>query len=84
MTYPGYRWGGLPRLDPLDVFVMMVRAGNREVVSRELGYHPRSLTKLAHEAARRDEPALLFALEAGKYLHDSRRAQRVQQGGKAR
>lgn len=64
-------------VEPLDVFTKMVNVGNREKVSVALGYHPRTLTTMAHYRAKRGEYALLFALEAGRHLHLSRRAQRV-------
>lgn len=72
----GVRWDRT-LADPLDVFTRMVNTGNREKVSAALGYHPRSLSTMARYRAARGEYALLFALEAGRHLYLSRRAQRV-------
>jgi hypothetical protein len=84
MTRLGQRQGPRPPIDPLHVFVLMVRHGDRFKVSRHMGFHERGLTTAANRWARRGEYALLFALDAGRYLHESRRAQRIARGGQGR
>lgn len=84
MTQLGQRQGPWPPIDPLQVFVLMVRYGDRFKVSRHMGFHERGLTTIANRWAKRGEYALLFALEAGSYLHASRRSQRIARGGQGR
>lgn len=64
-------------LDPLEVFRLMIQVGHRHRVSRMLGFAGSTLTLSAHRAAKEGSFALLFALEAGMYIHQLQRTRKL-------
>lgn len=75
----GARGMGKPLIDPMTVFHRMIETGNREIVTRENGFKTKSglLSAADRQAHDQDAPALLFAIQAGQDLHNSRRSQRI-------
>lgn len=70
-------------LDTMAVFWMMTELGNRERVARWFGYTNRmGLNQRAHREAKHGKPALLFALEAGAYIHRANRTRALIEGGR--
>jgi len=64
-------------LDPLVMFRLMCETGSRFQTARLVNYAPRSLAAMASRDNRRGEPALQFALDAGKYIYAANRARRL-------
>lgn len=68
-------------LDAMAVFWMMTELGRRERVARWFGYTMQGLNQRAHREANRGNCALLFALEAGAYIHQANRTRSLIRGG---